>query len=994
MRDDLFPIFGTYSQDNNTWKISGERESSIASVSIDGIISLEKKEPYLDVIYSISSHLHNIVRVSQILTPKNMKLAYDLPSTKITGISIPATYKIALQSEIDGKSVNKLYGFLKLKPNDNLKQYHNPFVIALQIYALDKNGSLDWSSEEIFSSTNSEIIINNNQISLKLKPNIGVFNDLNWWAFPTDYAKNVSTSPVVITGTKGQLTFTIENYRVSGTIMATGYSSASQISTYKANFTGEKETKPPSFQGIWQENKLQKRFGEIHLKQSGQKVSGTYSANGGGVIEGIAQENRLDFTWKDSETEGSGFFRVASHGKFLTGLLVDNINANQQQSFIAERTKESYPNLIAPELAKDKWYLNDLGQSLISQGRYEEAVIPLKYALDIHRRDRDLAKKSNAKLYNYLSDLSGVIRNLHRCYFQLQDYDNLVASLGNAIEVQRLIDRDRFYNTTSYEVNSARKQLDNYINSWRISLTKDKDKIAALDKAQPFFKNLIKYLVELDRQDDNLLTPEYAKSRNFEVALLASENARARAFADLLKNQVSLDSTQKITANPPTIKQIKKIAKEEKATIVEYWVDDAKVSNNQPNPEQKIYIWVIQPNGKIDFRSVNLSLASLANESLTQFVADTREFMGVGKEDREDDNKNKLTVQEEKNRGKTVESSFEPGDLVRLKTEPVEYLREVVTVYPERNSVEVRWVNDPNGQTKEYPISELIRVFAPINKRLQQFYQLLIDPIEELLPTNPEAKIIFIPHQELFLLPFPALQDEQGRYLIEQHTILTSPAIQVLESTHQRGQQIRGKAKEVIVIGNPSPMPGNFTSIKGAEEEAKAVAKKLRVRPFIGAEATEKNIRQKLAQAKLIHFATHGTFNNQDPLQGVIALAPSADGYDGMLTAEKILNLDYLLNAELVVLSACDTGRGKISGDGVIGLSRSWMVAGVPSMIVSLWQVPDEEATPLLMEKFYEKYIKEKLDKAQALRQAMLITKSEYPEPKDWAAFTLIGETE
>jgi hypothetical protein len=324
----------------------------------------------------------------------------------------------------------------------------------------------------------------------------------------------------------------------------------------------------------------------------------------------------------------------------------------------------------------------------------------------------------------------------------------------------------------------------------------------------------------------------------------------------------------------------------------------------------------------------------------------------------------------------------------------IEYLREVVNVYPERNFATVRFVNEPDSPSREVSISELIRVFAPINKRLQQFYQLLIDPIAELLPTNPEAKIIFIPHQELFLLPFPALQGEQGKYLIEQHTISTSPAIQILESTHQRREQIRGKAKEVIVVGNPSPMPGNFAPIEGTEKEAKAVAKKLRVRPFIGAEATEKNIRQKLSQAKLIHFATHGTFNNQDPLQGVIALAPSADGYDGMLTAEKVLNLNYLLNAELVVLSACDTGRGKISGDGVIGLSRSWMVAGVSSMIVSLWQVPDVEATPLLMEKFYEKYTKEKSNKAQALRQAMLITKSKYPKPKDWAAFTLIGETE
>jgi CHAT domain-containing protein len=186
-------------------------------------------------------------------------------------------------------------------------------------------------------------------------------------------------------------------------------------------------------------------------------------------------------------------------------------------------------------------------------------------------------------------------------------------------------------------------------------------------------------------------------------------------------------------------------------------------------------------------------------------------------------------------------------------------------------------------------------------------------------------------------------------------------------------------------------MPGDFKPIKGSEEEAKAVAKRLKTQAIIGQEATEKNIRQKLSQARLIHLATHGKFDDRNPLQGAIALAPSNE-YDGLLTAEKILNLGYQINAELVVLSACDTGQGKISGDGVIGLSRSWMAAGVPSIIVSLWQVPDENATPLLMDKFYEKYHENNSDKAKALRKAMQTTKSQYPEPKNWTAFTLIGE--
>ena len=94
-----------------------------------------------------------------------------------------------------------------------------------------------------------------------------------------------------------------------------------------------------------------------------------------------------------------------------------------------------------------------------------------------------------------------------------------------------------------------------------------------------------------------------------------------------------------------------------------------------------------------------------------------------------------------------------------------------------------------------------------------------------------------------------------------------------------------------------------------------------------------------------------------------------------------------------MVLSACDTGRGRITGDGVIGLSRSLISAGAPSVIVSLWAIPDAP-TASLMTEFYRNWQGKKLDKAQALRQAMLTTMKTDPEPRNWAAFTLIGEAD
>ena len=180
-------------------------------------------------------------------------------------------------------------------------------------------------------------------------------------------------------------------------------------------------------------------------------------------------------------------------------------------------------------------------------------------------------------------------------------------------------------------------------------------------------------------------------------------------------------------------------------------------------------------------------------------------------------------------------------------------------------------------------------------------------------------------------------------------------------------------------------------SLPGAEQEASAIAQLLNTEAITGNLATKAAILPKMVQARIIHLATHGLLDDftGEGVPGAIALAPGGND-NGLLTASEILDLK--LNAQLVVLSACDTGRGKITGDSVIGLSRSLISAGVPSVIVSLWSVPDAP-TASLMTEFYRNF-QQKPDKAQALRSATLTTMKQYPNPRDWAAFTLIGEAD
>jgi CHAT domain-containing protein len=421
-----------------------------------------------------------------------------------------------------------------------------------------------------------------------------------------------------------------------------------------------------------------------------------------------------------------------------------------------------------------------------------------------------------------------------------------------------------------------------------------------------------------------------------ESALEVAQRGRARAFVELLASRLSPASRQAIAINPPSIEQIKQIARKQNATLVQYSII------NEADKASELYIWVIQPTGDVGFRQVNLK--SL-NTSVADLVTNSRESLGV-----------------------RDCSSWEA--------------KSTSEVHPLKGIFEVETV----------PRSEVNST-----ERLQQLHQLLIQPIADLLPSDPESRVIFIPHGKLFLVPFAALQDANKKYLIEQHTILTAPSIQVLELTYQQKQRLAGVAKDVLVVGNPtSPKiprvpgqpPEQFPPLPGAQQEAIDIAKLLNTQPLIEEAATETAIAQKLPQARIIHLATHTLSEDfkGSRVPGAIILAPSGND-DGLLTASEIMNLK--LNAELVVLSGDSTALGRITGDGVIGLSRSFMATGVPNVIGSLWSVADKP-TAFLMTEFYRQ-LQLTDDPARALRSAMLKTMRENPNPKNWAAFTLIG---
>ena len=300
------------------------------------------------------------------------------------------------------------------------------------------------------------------------------------------------------------------------------------------------------------------------------------------------------------------------------------------------------------------------------------------------------------------------------------------------------------------------------------------------------------------------------------------------------------------------------------------------------------------------------------------------------------------------------------------------------------------------------------------NQRRQQYlidlYKILIEPVKAKLPKNAEDVITVIPQAELFKVPFAALTDPSGRLLIEDHTLAVVPAIGVFRATQKLAADLPAGNDSLFAFGNPKiNIVSGLGALPYAEREVKKISELFGAdKSFvkIGIEATKSTLRQNAAKSSVIHLATHGLIDEERPMDSAVLLATTGDD-DGILSVKDILQLPPL-KAKLVTLSACQTGRGKITGDGVAGLSRAFIIAGTPSVLVTLWNV-DDVMTEYQMEAFYREYLKGE-HKARALRDAQLKTIAFMEKglivsgpagavkiranPRYWAAFQLIGDSQ
>ena len=301
----------------------------------------------------------------------------------------------------------------------------------------------------------------------------------------------------------------------------------------------------------------------------------------------------------------------------------------------------------------------------------------------------------------------------------------------------------------------------------------------------------------------------------------------------------------------------------------------------------------------------------------------------------------------------------------------------------------------------------------------RELYALLLAPAEAQL--RGKTRLVVVPDGKLWDLPFQALQDARGRHLVETYAISYAPSLTVLrEMVKLSGGRRATAPPSLLAVGNPSLGAetaggvasgdgraqlmgglGRLPPLPDAERQVKALAElygPARSRVYTGESAREGRFKAEAGDFGVLQLATHGVLNDSSPMYSHVLLAGEETGgaEDGLLEAWELMGLD--LKADLVVLSACETARGRAAaGEGVIGLTWALFVAGSPTTVVSQWKVEAASTTELMLEFHRQLRLREggaHTPKDVALQRAAkkVLAGSQHRHPFYWAGFVVVGD--
>jgi CHAT domain-containing protein/Tfp pilus assembly protein PilF len=320
---------------------------------------------------------------------------------------------------------------------------------------------------------------------------------------------------------------------------------------------------------------------------------------------------------------------------------------------------------------------------------------------------------------------------------------------------------------------------------------------------------------------------------------------------------------------------------------------------------------------------------------------------------------------------------------------------------------ELRLSNAQLQQEVERFRQRLAQRDVDVSEPARQLYQEVLGLARAYLKDKTE--LVLIPDGVLWDLPFQALQPEAGHYLIEDSAISYAPSLTALHEM-MRPRSHPPHQSTLIAFGNPkigvdvvsrrkmTLMDESLAPLPETEIQAKSVAQIYtpESRVYLGSDAREDRWKAEAPGYRIVHLATHGVLDNRSPLYSYLVLTPSDDpknADDGLLEAWEIMRTH--LNADLVVLSACETARGTVfPGEAVIGLTWAFFVAGSPATLVSQWKVESASSTALMTD-FHDRWKggRTGLSKARALQAAsvQMLHSPNYSHPFYWAGYILVG---
>jgi CHAT domain-containing protein len=272
---------------------------------------------------------------------------------------------------------------------------------------------------------------------------------------------------------------------------------------------------------------------------------------------------------------------------------------------------------------------------------------------------------------------------------------------------------------------------------------------------------------------------------------------------------------------------------------------------------------------------------------------------------------------------------------------------------------------------------------------LRRLHRHLIAPVEATGLLQGKRRLVLVPHAELHYLPFAALLGESGpdRFLVQRYELVETPSASVWLALESK--RAGPPSRLVAFAPRADVLPGSKREVETIVRIAGASG-----RAVIGAAATEYEFRRQGPVSGIVHLATFGILNKQNPLFSYVELA-SGNGHDGRLEVHEIFGL--ILPADLVVLSACQTGvaSGSLAdvpaGDDWVGLTRAFLQAGARRVVATLWSVEDW-STASFMERFYREYSSGGDPvHALAMAQRAALTAPATSHPFAWAGFIIVG---